>query len=279
VTTLQTDAQRHNLWLEYLYLSNYAHPMVIGDLVMPWGWSLALEEQFYLAVPLLFLLLFRIRSDRGRIAILATLWASAFVVRLVLHLRHPEWNEGEVYDQLYYKTDARFDTLIAGIFLAYVNNRWREPITRWMQVPGARAAVALPSLLCLWALMNQWIFGATSGTFAHVVSWGTLTTVMYSGWILLVLYGGSGWIQRALSLPLFRKLATLGYGVYLVHLPLCTRVIAPVARILTQRLGWPMVTVWPIAVAALFGLSLAVSYVLHLAVEKPALRLRDRFAA
>jgi peptidoglycan/LPS O-acetylase OafA/YrhL len=40
-----------------------------------------------------------------------------------------------------------------------------------------------------------------------------------------------------------------------------------------------MFLVWPLAVVALLGLSMAVSYVLHLSIEKPALRLRDRLAA
>jgi peptidoglycan/LPS O-acetylase OafA/YrhL len=278
-TTSLSSSQRHHLWLEYLYLTNYGRPLAIRGLVMPWGWSLALEEQFYLAVPLLFVVLLRVRSDRGRVGLLAALWASAFVVRLVLHLRHPDWDEESLYNFLYYKTHARYDTLVAGIFLAYVQSRWREPIGRWLERPAARAIVAVPSLLCLWLLMNQWVFGWGGAPLAHVLSWGTLTTIMYAGWILLLLNDRGGWIQRALSLPVFRRMATLGYGVYLVHLPLCTGVMSPAAHALTERFGWPMFLVWPLAVVALFGLSMAVSYVLHLSIEKPALRLRDRLAA
>jgi peptidoglycan/LPS O-acetylase OafA/YrhL len=37
--------------------------------------------------------------------------------------------------------------------------------------------------------------------------------------------------------------------------------------------------VWPAAVVATMSLSLAIGYLLHVIVEKPALRLRDRFAA
>jgi peptidoglycan/LPS O-acetylase OafA/YrhL len=279
LTTKLTAAQRHHLGLEYAYLTNYGHPLAIRGLVMPWGWSLALEEQFYLAVPLLFLLLYRFRSDAARLTILAVLWASAPVVRLVLTLRHPYWNEQDLYTYLYYRTHTRFDTLVAGIFLAYVQNRWRAPIARWLESPVSRAWLALPSLFCLWLLMNQWVFGLRSTALAHVLSWGTLTTLMYIGWVLLLLNGGAGWMQRLFSLPVFRRIATLGYGVYLVHLPICTEVIAPAARALIGRLGWPILLVWPLAVVSLFALSLATSYGLHLAIEKPALRLRDRLAA
>ncbi len=39
-----------------------------------------------------------------------------------------------------------------------------------------------------------------------------------------------------------------------------------------------MPAVWPLSVVALFGLSLLVSYVCHVLVEKPSLWLRDKFA-
>ncbi len=51
------------LWIEFAYVSNYARPLVPGDLMMPWGWSLALEEQFYLAVPCS-VLLYKLRATR-----------------------------------------------------------------------------------------------------------------------------------------------------------------------------------------------------------------------
>ena len=81
---------------------------------MLWGWSLALEEQFYLSVPLLFFGLSKMRSDRARLALLGAFWLSALVVRLTLFKRHPEWDAGQAYDNLYFKTHTRFDTLVAG---------------------------------------------------------------------------------------------------------------------------------------------------------------------
>ena len=39
-----------------------------------------------------------------------------------------------------------------------------------------------------------------------------------------------------------------------------------------------MAIVWPVSLVALMGASLAVAYVLHVLVEKPSLRLRERLA-
>jgi peptidoglycan/LPS O-acetylase OafA/YrhL len=273
-----TADQRHNLWLEYTYLTNYGMPLIPGKLVMAWGWSLALEEQFYLSVPLLFFALYKLRGDGARLTLLGTLWISALVVRLVLYLRNPHWDEAAMYDYLYYRTHTRFDTLIAGIALAYTQFRFKEPITRWLESPFNRALLALPAAACLYVLMQPWLFGLKWVGLVHVFSWGTLTSLMYLCWALLLLNGGVGWIHKGLSWPGFRKIATLGYGVYLVHLPLCEFLVSRVSKFLVERRAWPLGIVWPAAVLGLFALSLAVSYCLHIMVEKPSLRLRERIA-
>lgn len=272
-----TAAQRRHLPFEYAYLTNYV-PLTRDDTVMLWGWSLALEEQFYLSVPLLFFGLSKMRSDRARLTLLGLFWVSALVVRLVTYRRHPDWDVGTLYDHVYFKTHTRFDTLVCGIMLAYVQQRWSKPIARWLEDPAHRAMLALPSCACLWLLLQPWMFGDKWLPLVRVFSWGTLTSIMYFGWVLLLLNGGEGWIQRLLGATFWRRIATLGYGVYLVHIPVCDHAIAPLARYLSKGQGWPMVVVWPSSVLGLFGLSLLVSYGLHLVVEKPALRLRDLVA-
>jgi peptidoglycan/LPS O-acetylase OafA/YrhL len=91
-----------------------------------------------------------------------------------------------------------------------------------------------------------------------------------------VLYG-QGMICRWLSVPQFRNMATLGYGVYLVHIPVIDHVMVPLARAAQGR-HWSMLFVWPLVLVATMALSMALAYVLHVLVEKPALRLRERFA-
>ncbi len=272
-----TAGQRKHLPFEYAYLTNYV-PLTRDGTVMLWGWSLALEEQFYLSVPLLFFGLSKMKSDRARLTLLGLFWVSALVVRLVLYERHRDWDIGTLYDNLYFKTHTRFDTLVCGIMLAYVQQRWSKPITRWLEDPAHRAWLALPSCACLWLLLQPWMFGDKWLLLVRVFSWGTLTSIMYFGWVLLLLNGGDGWMNRFLSAPFWRRVATLGYGVYLVHIPVCDHAIAPLARVLSKSWGWPMVVVWPSSVLGLFLLSLVVSYGLHLVVEKPALRLRDLVA-
>ncbi len=276
LTTALTAAQRHHLLFEYLYLTNFL-PLDRPAVIMFWGWSLSLEEQFYLTVPILFFVLHRLRSDRARLVLLSAIWSGGLLARVIVFTSHRPWTDLALYDALYFRTHTRFDTLVAGIVLALVHHRWRHAIAAWLVHPFNRAILALPSLGCLWLLLRPGLFGPRYVQIVHVFAWGTITSLMYFGWVLLLLHG-DGLIQRALSAPIFRRVATLGYGVYLVHIPLCDQVLVPVARALEARHA-PSQIVWPLSVAGLMLGSLAVAYVVHVLIEKPSLRLRERLAA
>jgi peptidoglycan/LPS O-acetylase OafA/YrhL len=275
-----TQAQHHHLIYEYVYGTNYT-TLRQDQVIMYWGWSLALEEQFYLTVPIFVFVLNRLRSDRGRAILLVAIWLSALVVRLVYYYTHIKkygpFTDLALYDQIYFRTKTRFDPLVAGILLAFIQHRWKEPVGRWLQRPANRALLALPTLTCFWLLIDPLMFGPQNLQLMHLFLWGTVTSIFYMGVVLLLLHG-NGWIPQFFSLPIFRKVATLGYGVYLVHIPIVYHVLVPIARRLYYA-RTPMVLLWPASLAALVLLSLAVGYVLHIFVEKPSLRMRDRMTA
>ncbi|AKT38910.1 acyltransferase family protein [Chondromyces crocatus] len=271
-----TAAQKKNLVFEYLYGTNFLE-LAPDHVVMVWGWSLSLEEQFYLTVPLLFFVLHRIRSDKARIGLLGAIWISALIVRLVVYFRYAPWNDIVLYKALYFRTHSRFDTLVSGVLLAFVHARYGERIGRWLEAPFHRAVLALPSLSCLWILLRPDLFGVEHVQIVRIFAWGTLTSIMYFGALLLLLHS-DGWIQRELSRPYFRKIATLGYGVYLVHIPIIDHLVMPAVHALLDRqvsLAW----LWPASLLATMLVSLAIGYVLHVLIEKPSLWFRQRLAA
>lgn len=276
LTTSLTASQLAHLPYEYIYATNFLS-LLREDVIMFWGWSLALEEQFYLTVPLLFFLLYRLKSDRARLLLLSVIWASALIIRLFIYYRRAPWSDLALYEALYFRPHTRFDTLIAGVILAFVHRRHGEAITAWLKAPFHRALLSLSSLTCLWLLLDPALFGPEHVQIVHVFAWGTITSVMYFGWLLLLLHG-DGWIHRALSRPIYRRVATLGYGVYLLHIPLLDQFSVPVARALQGR-HVSMLVIWPLSLGALMIASLGVAYVLHLLIEKPALWVRERLAS
>jgi peptidoglycan/LPS O-acetylase OafA/YrhL len=72
-------------------------------------------------------------------------------------------------------------------------------------------------------------------------------------------------------------MATVGYGVYLVHIPIIDHLLVPAARALQAR-KVSMAFVWPGALLLAMAGSLLVGYVLHVLIEKPSLRFRERLA-
>ena len=62
-----------------------------------------------------------------------------------------------------------------------------------------------------------------------------------------------------------------------VDIPLIDHLVAPAAKLLQARRA-SMLWVWPTALAVTFGMSLLIGYALHVLIEKPSLRIRERLA-
>ena len=276
ITSHLTSAQRIHLIYEYTYLTNFA-PLRPDKIIMFWGWSLSLEEQFYLAVPLLFVVLRWLPTDRARVVFLALLTLSCTVVRLGVYFWEQPFTDNGLYDALYFRTATRYDTIVAGILLALLEARWGQRIAKWLELPSHRALLVVPALGCAWLLLRPDLFGDEHEQHVHLFTWGLVTSIMYLLIVPMALHG-DGWIVRFLSQPFWRALATVGYGVYLVHIPVMNRIGMPILLHLQER-GVSLAVGWAFVFTVVTALSFGIGYVLHVFVEKPALRLREWLAA
>ncbi len=276
LTLLWASAQqRHDVVWEYIFLTNYfpfKEPQVMG-----WAWSLCVEEHFYLTVPLILVLLHRLRSHRSRIALLVIVWLSALAIRLtMLHTRtwRIGWDDPKLFHDMYLPTHTRFDTLIAGIFLAYVQYNFKDELRTFFSRRPTRLAFYFGSGVCFWILMQPKLLGLENLFLWNALTWGTVSSLAYV-LLLFPMLNSEGIAQRGLGSAFMYRLATLSYGIYLVHVPVCERIIIPIAR---HLVALPMWILWPASVLGLVGCATMVAYGLHLLVEKPFLRLRERFA-
>lgn len=267
--------QWESLWYEIVYLTNYHHFPDVP--VMGWGWSLAVEEHFYLAVPLLILLLYKIRSDRGRIAVLALGWLSGTFVRLSIYFsHHGDWTVDSMFEKLYVKTHSRYDVLLAGVLLAYLQHAHGDALKRFFEKEPARKVFLASSLsAALWLLQMC----PMSDLFLwEVFAWGTVTSLVHVPLILVVL-NFPAYRSGFLASRFFLYVATLGYGIYLVHIPVGHSLVVPLIVYLTHTYSLSMWLMWPLGLVLLMAGSIFFAYLLHVLIEKPALVLRDRFAA
>jgi peptidoglycan/LPS O-acetylase OafA/YrhL len=264
--------QLAGLPFEYAYLHNY-HLFPVSPL-MPWAWSLCVEEHFYLAVPLVAALLTALPRPSWRIGALVMLWLAGLGVRYAIFASRPSWTPAEMFADIYFRTHARFDILVAGLLLAYVQRAYAHSMRKALEPRLRQLALATVPAFCAWALLGPL---ALRHDLSTIFAWGTVTSVMYFTLVLLVINTDSP-VTRWLSSRWFLRFATLGYGVYLVHPVVIGGVVAPAAFALAYRFHLPLLLVWWASLAMLLVLASAAAYVLHILVEKPALYIRDRVA-
>ena len=89
--------------------------------IMQWGWSLCVEEHFYLLFPLFIMLLKRVQDHRRRLFALAGLCGLAVLYRAVAYALLPKPLSFPDFDAyFYYPTHARVDQFAFGLTLGYV---------------------------------------------------------------------------------------------------------------------------------------------------------------
>ena len=178
-------------------------------------WSLAIEEQFYVLWPLLLLLAIRRRVSQRAMAagVAAAAVASAgWMVLLAV--------TGSGSDRLYYGTDTRAQSILAGVATAYLVFR-PDPSTaaerhrharRRRPVGGAVAAGALCVVLAAMLLVGEDDTRLYRGGI-------TLYAVAAAVLVGAVVRSPRSMLTRALELRPIRYVGALSYGLYLWHWP------------------------------------------------------------
>ncbi|HMO18066.1 MAG TPA: acyltransferase [Oligoflexia bacterium] len=270
------EPQRKNFWRELVFLTNYN----FGNYFMNWSWSLSLDEHFYAVCPLLIMVLHKLKSISKQIIVLCVLWISCLAVRLAILAKYDNYRWGHFLDAIYYPTHCRYDTLVAGMLLAYCFFYFPEKLQRVMQKPRIRficTAISF-SLFSFFALVPV-LFkeGSFIQGLIFTFCFGTLSSIAYCALFIHVILVPSRF-SRFLSHRVFLYLATLSYGFYLVHLFVQRWLTRPMLKRIgidyyqTQSFGG-----WVSECLFVTIVSLLLAYFLHLFVEKPMLAMREKY--
>ena len=236
-----------------LYVENYMQAWY-GDPGTGFShtWSLAIEEQFYLLWPLLFLtirtrlaLLIRVPA-----AIIVTVWIYRAVLKFGLHV----W-QGYFYEAF----DTRLDHLLIGCLLAVLLYSARDHRV-WQLLCGRLwlAGVTVGLLVVSVMAENQYkdVYRDSVGFIVNPL----LCAVLIPQLISL----RDSWLVRWLEWPPVRYLGTISYSLYLYQ----QLVLTPVAKMLGR-------TPFALQVAGSVAFLIAVASASYFVIEKPFLRLKN----
>ncbi len=232
-----------------------------------WGhtWSLAVEEHFYLFLPIL--LLFLMKQNPGaadpfrKLPLIFGVVASVCLGLRILGSQHPQANFHVAHWE---PTHLRADTLFFGVFLSYLHNFRPEILQKATRDPW-RLPVSLISVLgFVPAFFLDWHdpIVYTAGFTCLAIAFGSM--------LVLTLYQEE---KRKRSEPgrgtrAFAAMGRYSYTIYLWHVPL-----AQFFAFLAPRFG--MVNQYLLH-AIYFATTVALGVMLSKLVELPALRLRER---
>jgi peptidoglycan/LPS O-acetylase OafA/YrhL len=164
-------------------------------------WSLSVEEQYYLAYPVLLALLWRAGGRR--------LLTPVFAATAVLSLAWAQWTIGRDASAAFYLLPARAWELLVGALVATCQDRaGAAPAPRWRAEIGAAAGLAL-------------IVAAVLAFDRHTPVPGVHALIPTLGAVLVLMYADARTaVGRLLGARLPVALGLISYSAYLWHQPL-----------------------------------------------------------
>ncbi|MBI5498555.1 MAG: acyltransferase [Deltaproteobacteria bacterium] len=254
-------------WALPLFLQNYVAP---ADWLITW--SLCVEEHFYLVLPWVAWGVYALGRRHPRVAVAAVVFLVALSPAW-RWLKFDAMTHGSYVDFLklfYVPTHLRLEGLVIGVACAA---QAASSSRVWMRLCAHRSGAAVAGFaLAVGSVWNPWLTGTDAGGAARMAFFSAVPQfLLVSAGVALMLPWGAeripaaGWVARVST-----WIAEHAYGAYLVH----DLLRDPVQRALAPR----QLPFWAVLFAC-FTASFAVAAGARFLVEKPGLKLRDRWLA
>ena len=229
-------------WNQLLADQNYASLFASPDALVHY-WSLAIEQQVYVLLPLVLLVVWRLGTYQRRIAAIAGLACVSWLLPIVFG-----WSVARTY----YGTDTRSGEILIGVALALTHQWHRQQVAREADLPRGRANLFAGGAM---AVMLVFVVIVTPG--GEAIRRGLLPAqALLSVALVHVAVRRRDLWMGVLETRLFVYIGTLSYAIYLVHWPLI---------VLVEPRGWSR----PVLVVVVAATTVAISALLVRLVEEP----------
>lgn len=226
------------MWFCALFLQNaglsfgFGVPGYLGP-----TWSVAVEEQFYLLLPPL------VRKLQVKTLLKILVFAIIFapILRGILILTFGDsgdaGNNGNPVSRMcYFLLPCRWDSLLLGVICAFAYRD--ESCQKWI----GNQLRALQMFWCVAAMGSIFLLFSSQGHLDPRLGFlgYSLIDVWFASTLLLAVMNPIGGLHRLLSLSVFKPVATVSYGLYLLQSPMAAIVETPLkfARIQYPKVGW-----------------------------------------
>lgn len=199
--------QEPPFWNYPLFLQNFgmAYYNSFGSDFLGPTWSLAVEEQFYLVLPFVVLL----------VRPVALPWVLGGLICLAPMLRL-HWLTADHFLSSYVLMPCRADALLLGVLCAWAVQQ--PDVARWLESRRSLLFAAFGTLLA-----GSVALAAQYQLFYHpmmMLIGFTWLALMYATALLLAVSSKETPLKRILRVPVLRKLGDIAFGVYLLHVPI-----------------------------------------------------------
>jgi peptidoglycan/LPS O-acetylase OafA/YrhL len=245
-----------NFGLDYSQIGTFTH-----------SWSLCVEEQFYLALPLTFWLFGYFKCGRKAIYLLIALFLAGFAIRYFnwhyfVEPASTSDHFGALFKKyIYYSTINRLDGLLVGVSIAGVYvfyPAFKTTINKYANL------VMLTGVLVLIAAY----FVCTPQAAFSTAIWGYPLIAFGYGLIVAAIVCPGNFLYHIKS-KITSQIATLSYGIYLSH-----KLVIHLTQDLLEKAG--INKNGNLMMFCCLLASVAAALILRYTIEKPSLKLRDR---
>lgn len=284
-------------WTNLLYVNNFLSP---DKMALQWTWTLAVEEQFYLLLPLILLFIHK-TPQRSFIKIMLGLLVASLLIRGgVLYYYDELWNanyramlsEKEVslvfYGKLYDNLATRYGPFVLGVMAGYGYCFHQQTICTWVAASQHRAlllniiAMSIIVFFMYFPILGEHYSESGGGLRLYVIFHRTVFCAAFTWFMLSVFlnFDHFRWIAKFYSLRIWHPLGQLTYSMYLIHFIVILLVMFQVNKMI-KHYELPAAEALVIGVSSGAFISLLLSILLGvvcwLLIEKPFLNMRELF--